>query len=213
MTNKVQTPETDIMVETKGKLETFFDNYGNKVLKTLVAITIVAVVAFVVVGLMKNRTQKQEEAAQAALTVAITTDAEVEAFVAVADEFAGTKAANTAVYMAGAKYLEAGDMENAKAYLAKYENAEGAAGEIINALVYTLRGDVAVEENDLQSAADLFNKAIEASNDEFTYENNARKLALVYGAMGDNDKVQEVYKNLIAKYPDLKMTYTKYLAE
>lgn len=213
MTNKVQTPETDIMVETKGKLETFFDNYGNKVLKTLVAITIVAVVAFVVVGLMKNRSQKQEEAAQAALTVAITTEAEVEAFVAVADEFAGTKAANTAVYMAGAKFLEAGDMENAKAYLAKYENAEGAAGEIINALVYTLRGDVAVEENDLQSAAELFNKAIEASDDEFTYENNARKLALVYGAMGDNDKVQEVYKNLIAKYPDLKMTYTKYLAE
>ena len=104
-------------------------------------------------------------------------------------------------------------MENAKAYLAKYTNAEGAAGEIINALVYTLRGDIAVEENDLQSAADLFNKAIAASNDEFTYENNARKLALVYGAMGDNDKVQEVYKNLIAKYPDLKMTYTKYLAE
>jgi ABC-type sugar transport system substrate-binding protein len=115
--------------------------------------------------------------------------------------------------MAGAEYLQAGDLENAKAYLAKYTNAEGAAGEIINALVYTLRGDIAVEENDLQSAADLFNKAIEASNDEFTYENNARKLALVYGAMGDNDKVQEVYKNLIAKYPDLKMTYTKYLAE
>jgi TolA-binding protein len=129
------------------------------------------------------------------------------------DEYAGTKAANTAAYMAGAEYLQAGDLENAKAYLAKYTNAEGAAGEIINALVYTLRGDIAVEENDLQSAADLFNKAIEASDDEFTYENNARKLALVYGAMGDNDKVQEVYKNLIAKYPDLKMTYTKYLAE
>jgi tetratricopeptide (TPR) repeat protein len=137
----------------------------------------------------------------------------VAAYVAIVDEYAGTKAANTAAYMAGAEYLQAGDLENAKAYLAKYTNAEGAAGEIINALVYTLRGDIAVEENDLQSAADLFNKAIEASDDEFTYENNARKLALVYGAMGDNDKVQEVYKNLIAKYPDLKMTYTKYLAE
>ena len=135
------------------------------------------------------------------------------AYVAIVDEYAGTKAANTAAYMAGAEYLQAGDLENAKAYLAKYTNAEGAAGEIINALVYTFRGDIAVEENDLQSAADLFNKAIEASDDEFTYENNARKLALVYGAMGDNDKVQEVYKNLIAKYPDLKMTYTKYLAE
>ena len=213
MTNKVQTPETDIMVETKGKLETFFDNYGNKVLKTLVAITIIAVVAFVVVGLMKNRTQKQEEAAQAALTVAITTDAEVEAFVAVADEFAGTKAANTAVYMAGAKYLEAGDMENAKAYLAKYENAEGAAGEIINALVYTLRGDVAVEENDLQSAAELFTKAMEASDDMYTAENAAHKLALVYAAMGDLQKFSEIYKNLIAKYPELTTTYAKFIAE
>ncbi|MBO5821211.1 MAG: hypothetical protein J6R02_06415 [Alistipes sp.] len=213
MANKVQNPEHDLMVETKGKLETFFDNYGNKILWTLIGITIAAVAVYLVLSFMNSSNQKKENTAQAALTVALTTEADVAAYVAIVDEYAGTKAANTAAYMAGAEYLQAGDLENAKAYLAKYTNAEGAAGEIINALVYTLRGDIAVEENDLQSAADLFNKAIEASNDEFTYENNARKLALVYGAMGDNDKVQEVYKNLIAKYPDLKMTYTKYLAE
>lgn len=213
MANKVQNPEHDLMVETKGKLETFFDNYGNKILWTLIGITITAVAVYLVLSFMNSSNQKKENTAQAALTVALTTEADVAAYVAIVDEYAGTKAANTAAYMAGAEYLQAGDLENAKVYLAKYTNAEGAAGEIINALVYTLRGDIAVEENDLQSAADLFNKAIEASNDEFTYENNARKLALVYGAMGDNDKVQEVYKNLIAKYPDLKMTYTKYLAE
>ena len=213
MANKVQNPEHDLMVETKGKLETFFDNYGNKILWTLIGITIAAVAVYLVLSFMNSSNQKKENTAQAALTVALTTEADVAAYVAIVDEYAGTKAANTAAYMAGAEYLQAGDLENAKAYLAKYTNAEGAAGEIINALVYTLRGDIAVEENDLQSAADLFNKAIEASNDEFTYENNARKLALVYGAMGDNDKVQEVYKNLIAKYPDLKMTYTKYIAE
>ena len=213
MANKVQNPEHDLMVETKGKLETFFDNYGNKILWTLIGITIAAVAVYLVLSFMNSSNQKKENTAQAALTVALTTEADVAAYVAIVDEYAGTKAANTAAYMAGAEYLQAGDLENAKAYLAKYTNAEGAAGEIINALVYTFRGDIAVEENDLQSAADLFNKAIEASDDEFTYENNARKLALVYGAMGDNDKVQEVYKNLIAKYPDLKMTYTKYLAE
>ena len=213
MANKVQNPEHDLMVETKGKLETFFDNYGNKILWTLIGITITAVAVYLVLSFMNSSNQKKENTAQAALTVALTTEADVAAYVAIVDEYAGTKAANTAAYMAGAEYLQAGDLENAKAYLAKYTNAEGAAGEIINALVYTLRGDIAVEENDLQSAADLFNKAIEASNDEFTYENIARKLALVYGAMGDNDKVQEVYKNLIAKYQDLKMTYTKYLAE
>lgn len=213
MANKVQNPETDIMVETKGKLELFFDNYGNKVLKALVGITLVAVAIFVVVGIMNNSAEKKENAAQAALTVALTTEAEVEAYVAIANDYAGTKAANTAVYMAGAEYLEAGDLENAKAYLAKYENAEGAAGEIINALVYTLRGDIAVEENDLQSAAELFTKALEASDDMYTAETAIRKVALVYAAMGDAQKASEAYKALVAKYPELTISYAKYIAE
>ncbi|MBQ5737191.1 MAG: hypothetical protein IIV52_05725 [Alistipes sp.] len=213
MANKVQNPETDIMVETKGKLELFFDNYGNKVLKALVGITLVAVAIFVVVGIMNNSAEKKENAAQAALTVALTTEAEVEAYVAIANDYAGTKAANTAVYMAGAEYLEAGDLENAKAYLAKYENAEGAAGEVINALVYTLRGDIAVEENDLQSAAELFTKALEASDDMYTAEAATRKVALVYAAMGDAQKASEAYKALVAKYPELTISYAKYIAE
>ena len=163
MANKVQNPENDIMVETKGKLETFFDNYGNKLLWALIAVAVAAVAIYLVVSIISSNNEKKENTAQAALTVAITTDAAVEAYVAVVDEYAGTKAANTAAYMAGAEYLDAGDLENAKAYLAKYVDAEGAAGEIINALVLTLRGDIAVEENDLQSAVELFNAAIAAS--------------------------------------------------
>jgi tetratricopeptide (TPR) repeat protein len=213
MANKVQTPENDLMVETKGKLETFFDNYGNKILWTLIGITIAAVAVYLVLGIMNNSTEKKENAAQAALTVALTTEAEVEAYTAIVAEYEGTKAANTAAYMAGAEYLNAGDLENAKAYLAKYTDAEGAAGEVINSLVYTLRGDIAVEENDLQSAAELFTKAIEISNNQFTYETITRKLALVYAAMGDNDKVTELYKALVAKYPNLKFQYTKYIVE
>lgn len=213
MANKVHESQTDLMVETKGKLELFFDNYGNKVLKALVGITLVAVAIFVVVGIMNNSAEKKENAAQAALTVALTTEAEVEAYVAIANDYAGTKAANTAVYMAGAEYLEAGDLENAKAYLAKYENAEGAAGEIINALVYTLRGDIAVEENDLQSAVELFTMALEASDDIYTAETATRKVALVYAAMGDAQKASEAYKALVAKYPELTISYAKYIAE
>jgi TolA-binding protein len=213
MANKVQNPEHDLMVETKGKLETFFDNYGNKILWTLIGITITAVAVYLVLSFMNSSNQKKENTAQAALTVALTTEADVAAYVAIVDEYAGTKAANTAAYMAGAEYLQAGDLENAKAYLAKYTNAEGAAGEIINALVYTLRGDIAVEENDLQSAAELFTKAMNASNDLYTAESATRKLALVYGAMGDAEKASEAYKALVAKFPELSATYAKYIAE
>lgn len=213
MANKVQNPENDLMVETKGKLETFFDNYGNKLLWGLVAVTVIAVAIYLVVSITKSSTEKRETTAQAALTVALTTEAGVEEYVAIVEEYNGTKAANTATYMAGAEYLKAGDLANAKSYLEKYADAEGAAGEVINGLVRTLRGDIAVEENDLQTAADLYNKAIEASDDIYTYENNARKLALVYVAMGDMAKAQQTYKAIVEKYPELKSKYAKYIAE
>lgn len=213
MTNKVQNPENDLMVETKGKLEIFFDKYGDKLLKAVIGIAIAAVVVFLAVSVIKSSTQKNEQAAQATLTVALTTDAGVEAYEAIVAEFDGTAAANTASYVAGAELLKAGDIEATKAMLAKYEDGKGTAAEVINGLVYTLRGDIAVEENDLQSAADLYAKALAASADVQTWETNSTKLALVYIAMGDVAKSQETYKALVARFPELKQKYTKYIAE
>ena len=213
MTHKVNTPENDLMVETKGKLEIFFDKYGDKLLKAVIGIAIAAVVVFIAVSVVKNSSLKNEHAAQAALTVALTTDAEVEAFEALVAEYEGTAAANTAAYVAGARLLKAGDVEAAKAMLANYKDAKGVAAEIINGLVYSLRGDIAVEENDLQSAADLFAKAIAASTDVQTWETNSMKLGLVYTAMGDVAKAQETYKALVARFPELKQKYAKYIAE
>lgn len=213
MANKVQIPENDLMVETKGKLELFFDKYGDKLLKAVIAIAIVAVVVFLAVSVIKSGAQKKENAAQAALTVALTTEAAVEAYEAIVAEYEGTAAANTAAYIAGANHLEAGNIEAAKAMLASYKDAEGIAAEVINGMVYTLRGDIAVEENDLQSAAEFFGKAMAASADVYTYENNALKLALVYTAMGDAEKAQQTYKELVARYPEFKQKYAKYIAE
>ena len=79
MANKVQNPEHDLMVETKGKLETFFDNYGNKILWTLIGITITAVAVYLVLSFMNSSNQKKENTAQAALTDALTTEADVAA--------------------------------------------------------------------------------------------------------------------------------------
>ena len=213
MTNKVQTPENDLMVETKGKLEIFFDKYGDKLLKAVIGIAIVAVVIFLAISVVKSSSQKKEQAAQAALTVALTSDAEVAAFEAIVAEYEGTAAANTAIYVAGAELLKAGDVEAAKAMLANYKNANGVAAEVINGLVYTLRGDIAVEENDLAGAAQLFAEALAASADVQTWETNSVKLALVYAAMGDEAKAQEAYKALVARFPQLKQKYSKCIAE
>lgn len=213
MTNKVQNPENDLMVETKGKLEVFFEKYGDKLLKTVIGVAIAAVVVFFAVNMINGSSEEKEQAAQAALTVALTTDAEVEAYQAIIAEYAGTAAANTAAYVAGAELLKAGDIEGAKAMLESYKNGEGTAAEVINALVYSLRGDIAVEQNDLQTAANLFAEAIAASADIQNWETNSTKLALVYTAMGDVVKAEETYEALVARFPELKQKYVKYIAE
>lgn len=213
MTNKVHQPENDIMVETKGKLELFFDKYGNKLLVALGVITVLALAFFLVSSIAENRAAKREVMADAALAVALNGEGTAEEYVAVVEEYGKTKAGNTAAYLAGAAYLEAGDMENAKLYLEKYNNAEGAAGEIINALVLMLRGDLAVEQNDLQSAEALYRESMQCSNDPVTYTNGAQKLALVYQAMGDDAKAEQCYKELIAKYPEQARNYTKYISK
>ena len=213
MANKVQQPENDLMVETKGKLELFFDKYGNKLLVVLACVTIVAVCGFVIYNISHNRGEKREAIAGAALANVINAAGSAEEFAAIVEEYSNTQVANTAAYMAGASYLEAGDLENAKLYLAKYENVGGAAGEILNALVYSLRGDIAVEENDLQSAEGLYRQAMEASNDPMTYTENAQKLALVYDAMGDKAKAQQCYKDIVAKYPEQQRNLSKYIVE
>lgn len=213
MTNKVQNPENDLMVETKGKLEVFFENYGDKLLKTVIGVAIAAVVVFFAVNMINGSSEEKEQAAQAALTVALTSDAEVEAYQAIIAEYAGTAAANTAAYIAGAELIKAGDVEGAKAMLESYKNGEGTAAEVINALVYSLRGDIAVEQNDLQTAANLFAEAIAASADIQNWETNSTKLALVYATMGDVVKAEETYEALVARFPELKQKYVKYIAE
>jgi predicted negative regulator of RcsB-dependent stress response len=209
MTNNVKTPETDLMVETKGKLELFFDKHGNKLLWALIIVGFALSAFFIFKNFSDSRKARNEEAASVAMNNELTGAQSVEGYDKLQEEYEGTEAANTAAFLAAAAALQAGDIEKAEAELANYEAKEGAAGEMLNAKVLGLRGDIAVEKNDLQSAADLFVKAAEASDDEHTYVTYSKKLALVYEAMGDAAKAQECYKAIVAKYPSQERAMAK----
>lgn len=209
MANKVQNTEADVMVEAKGKLELFFDKWGNKILYALVVIGVVIGAFFIVRNFIDRKHEGKEQAASVAMANAAT----AEAYAAVADDYAGTAAGNTSAYMAGAEYLKAGDLANAQKYLEMYKDTEGAAGELINAQAYGLRGDLAVEQNDLQSALAMFAKAVEASDDAFTYATFMHKSALVHQAMGNDAEAQQCYKDIVAKYPQTESQYGRYIKE
>lgn len=211
MAHNVKTPETDIMVETKGKLELFFDKHGNKLLWLIITVGIVLSGYFIFKNYSDSRSEANEQSASIAMANELNGADSVEGYAKVQKEYDGTAAANTATMLAAAAALEAGDIAKADAELAKYEMAEGAAGEMINAMVLGLRGDIAVEKNELQAAAENFAKAAAASDDEHTFVTYSKKLALVYEAMGDNAKAQECYKEIVKKYPAQERAMAKFI--
>ena len=211
MTNNVHTPENDIMVETKGKLELFFDKNGNKLLWTLVIVGVALSAFFLFKNVRDSRNLAKEQAASVAVAAELNGANSVEGFDKIQAEYEGTAAANTAAFLAAAAALQAGDFEKAEAELAAYAPAKGAAGEMLNAKVLGLKGDIAVEKNDLQTAVERFAEAAAASNDEHTFVTYTKKLALVYEAMGDEAKAQECYKSIVAKYPAQEMQMAKFI--
>lgn len=228
MTKKVQTPETDIMVESKTKIESFFDKFGSKLMWGLVAVTVIAVGIFFFV----NRNEKQNVADNAAarqnetavvfestnIMTGVTSfdidyTATAEAYLAIANEYPETASGNMCYFLAASNYLYAGDLANAKAALAKLQNVEGELGAHINAMALTLAGDIAVEEGDYQTAAAKFEKALAASKNTDIYGDNALKLGLVYEAMGDEAQAQATYKKAVEAHAELKALFANYIKE
>ncbi|MDE6861825.1 MAG: tetratricopeptide repeat protein [Alistipes sp.] len=217
MTNKVETPQQDVMIEAKGKLETFFEKYSKQILYGLLIVACVCVIFF----FWRSRSERQARVTEANAQVALVAayDAiELNDYAGAAaaaenvvSQYEGTDAANLAAYIAGASYVKLGDFDNARKYLAKYEAREGAAAEMIDAMALGLQGDIAVEQDDLQAAAGFFAKAAAASTDPVTEPMFLRKLAAVYAAQGEQEKAAECYRKIVEKYPAQAATVEKYL--
>ena len=106
MTNNAQTPQNDIMVETKGKLELFFDKNGNKLLWTLIIVALSAF--FIFKNVRDNRNLAKEQAASVAVAAELNGANSVEGFDKIQAEYKGTAAANSAAFLAAAAALQAG---------------------------------------------------------------------------------------------------------
>ena len=68
-----------------------------------------------------------------------------------------------------------------------------------NSILYQMNADILVQNNDLESAKELYLKAIKFSNDPGPI---MRKLLFVYIDMGDNQKAIDYSNELLDKYPN-----------
>ncbi len=200
---KQETTYEEVVTETVGKTEKFFEK--NQKLITWALIAIIVIIG----GYFANKylvAQPRAEKASAEMFAAIQNfnvdewqlalegDENYAGFLDVVDNYGSTPQGSLAAHYAGICYLKLGDKENALAYLAKYDAASGAPAEIVNAQNLGLQADLYVDGGDYAKAARLYRKAIEECTAAGLTPYFLKKLGLVEEALGNNEAAIEAFQ-------------------
>ena len=212
MAKEVVTPQEEMLESAKAQTENFFEKNSKMVVVAIVAIFALAAVVFgykkVIVEPRMTKAQEMLFEAQyrfeqenADYALALNGDASAPGFAQVVEQYGNTPAGNLANMYAAACALRMGDLATAEKYINDFSTVKGVAGEMINAMAIGLKGDIAVEKDELSKAASLFEKAAAASDNEFTTPMYLRKASQVYRAMGEVAKADAHLKTIMDKYP------------
>ena len=208
-----QAAEPETLGEAMNKTELFFENNGRKITYILLALIALGAAIYgyrVLVTLpraekaaeMIAEAQHRFEAENPDFELALAGDANGAGFLDVVEQYGSTPSGNLAKHYAGICYLRQGDLEQAAAYLAKYAPVKGIPGALINAQNYGLQGDIAVDEGDYKRAVKLFEKAVDAADNNTTAPIFLMKAGRAYKALGDKAKAKACFERIATTYPN-----------
>lgn len=131
-------------------------------------------------------------------------------FLAIVNDYKGTKAGNLANYYAGISYLNLGNFDAALSFLKDF-NADGLIGPVMK---HGAMGDAYSELNQMDKAMEFYKKAAEGSDNELLTPYYLKKLALLHELQNEVDKALEIYKSIKSKYPNSNeaLSIDKYIA-
>lgn len=115
----------------------------------------------------------------------------------IADEYGSTKAGDLAKYYVGVAYIKDGKFDDAIEYLKGFSSND----LILQGKVYALLGDAYMEQKDLESAIENYNKASEYKPNEYFTPAYLIKLALAYELNKDYESAVKAYDRIINEFP------------
>jgi predicted negative regulator of RcsB-dependent stress response len=190
-----------------GNAEHFFEK--NKMAIAIIVGAVVVIVggffAYTKLYAAPREEQAQSEMFQAqyylekdSFNLALNGDSVSKGFLAIIDEYSGTDAANLAKHCAGICYLNQGKFDDALAQLDDYSNS----GDLfVDAQNIGLQGDAHMEKGDVDEAIELYKKAADKSDNDFTAPIFLMKAA---GALED----KKDYKGALELYERLRDNYS-----
>lgn len=208
---KNQNPQDAAVVEAVSKTEQFFQENGKKVMIAVVAIVVVAVAGYLFKHLVIDANadkaaelivdaQDRFAVENADYALALNGDENGAGFLDVVEQYGSTASGNIAKHYAGICYLRLGDLENAEKYLSMYKAVKSIPAEVVNAQNLGLRGDIAVEKGEYESAVALYKKAVAASANIYTAPLYLYKQVLAYAALGNKAEALKCLEALQADY-------------
>ncbi len=209
---KQNVAEPEALGEAMNKTERFFEENGRKMSYIFLGLLALGVVVYGYRALVSQprvakaaeliaEAQARFDAETPDYALALTGDANGAGFLDVIEQYGSTPSGNLAKHYAGICYLKQGDLEQAAAYLSKYSPVKGLPGAIINAQNYGLQGDVAVERDDYKRAIALYEKAVEAADNNLTAPMYLRKAGLAARAAGDEKQAAALFQRILDEYP------------
>jgi predicted negative regulator of RcsB-dependent stress response len=212
MAKEVMTPQEETLANAQSQAENFFEKNSKMVVMAIIAIFAIAIVVFGYKKLISeprmNKAQEMLyeaqylfEAATPDYSLALNGDESTPGFAEVAEQYGNTPAGNLAKMYAASCALRLGELDAAQEYINSYKSVKGIPGSMINALSEGIKGDIAVEKEEYAKAAACFEKAAEASINDFTTPMYLRKAAQAYRKVGDNAASEKCLNIIKNKYP------------
>lgn len=119
-----------------------------------------------------------------------------DGFLAIIDNYSGTKTANLATYYAGVSYLNLGRFDEAIEYLEKYS-----AKDDVTAISKSgALADAYAETGNMDKAKGLYKKASDSKN-EFLSSYFTYKLAVLHQSEGNIEEAVKLLKKIVDNYP------------
>lgn len=136
--------------------------------------------------------------AKDSFNLALNGDGNYLGFLDIIEEYGITKSANLANYYIGISYLHLGQYEEAIEYLKQFESDD----KMIAPIAYGAIGDAYVELDNMKDALVFYNKAVTASENEFTSPIYLLKVGAVQENNGEYQKALEAYKKIEKEFPN-----------
>lgn len=130
--------------------------------------------------------------------LALNGDGNYLGFLDIADEYGSTSAGNLAHYYAGVCYLRSGKFEEA---ISEFDNFD-AEGEILGSVALGATGDAYMELDNVDDALKYYEKAADASENDFSSPIYLQKAGFAAEKAKKYDKAIDYYTQVKEKYPE-----------